>query len=70
MNINWQVDLPSHTALQGNGQVQGDLQSIQLKLSLSGPFQASLSVDITDPLKQLNWQSKINISHIIPLNST
>jgi len=64
LNINWQVDLPSNVVLKGDGRLQGNLQATQLKQSLTGPLQGTLSADIYDSLKQLNWQSKINISHV------
>ena len=62
--INWQVELPSNSTLEGSGRLKGNIQETQITQSLSGPLQASISANIYDLLKQLKWQSKVNIKKI------
>lgn len=62
LDIRWQVQLPSSAIIKGHGELAGDLKKSRIKQQLQGPLQLTLDAEVNDPLNQLNWQAKVNVS--------
>ncbi|MDH5472754.1 MAG: translocation/assembly module TamB domain-containing protein [Gammaproteobacteria bacterium] len=71
LNIHWQIKLPSSAIINGEGELDGDINTSRLSQHLNGALKASINAEINNPLDQLNWQLAMNIDQfdISKLNS-
>ncbi|TNF38084.1 MAG: hypothetical protein EP315_01715 [Gammaproteobacteria bacterium] len=61
LTIQWQSRLPSSADISGTGTISGDINRLGIQQTISGPLQASLNVEIHNPLQQLQWQASTDI---------
>lgn len=55
LHLNWRLTLPERAALEGGGQITGDLQRLQISQTLSGALTAQLEATVEDPAGDLSW---------------
>ena len=62
LDTDWQFTLPTHVAINGRGQVRGDLKQIQINQQLTGPLQLTLNAQLNDVLHKINWHANVDVS--------
>ena len=62
--LDWQFSAKDLPSVSGKGDLKGDMEKLQLQQQIDGDVNAALSVNIHDVLKELGWDTKIQISRL------
>ena len=64
LQVSWHGELPTKVRLQGEGTLEGNMDALKVRQTLSGPLDLKLQGELKQLLKQPIWQAKINASRI------
>jgi len=64
--INWRAKLPANTTLESKGSIEGNIKSLKIFQTVSGPVQLIFKAEVHDLLDKLNWQAEADIININP----
>lgn len=65
LDILWHARIAA-TELNGNGQITGTIDALNIQQQVHGPLALTLNADVHDLHKQLSWQAEANIISIEP----
>ena len=60
--LSWNVRIPEFKEISGKGNVAGNMKLINIKQSITAPFQGSANIKVSDVIKNINWEGKISLS--------
>lgn len=66
LSLSWEILLPTHIFLHGNGRLKGDLKQTQLQQKFTGPLTLALDATFFDLTDALHWHAQIEATQIIP----
>ncbi len=61
LSLEWRFVPPRQQALQGAGEISGDLQRLQISQRLSGALMAELEATIHDPAGAISWDARAKL---------
>jgi len=59
LRTQWQVQPPGRAAIEGSGQLRGNVQRLQIHQALNKPFGAQLQAALTNVLSKPHWQGRL-----------
>ncbi|MEJ2509452.1 MAG: translocation/assembly module TamB domain-containing protein [Gammaproteobacteria bacterium] len=59
LHTQWRLQPPGRAALEGSGQITGNVRNLQIRQTLAKPFRAELHAGLTDLLKTPRWQGRV-----------
>jgi len=65
-NIKWEKKLASSEAFAGQGQIEGNVETVKVQQQINTPVKATLNANIHDLLKQMSWQANAYANNINP----
>ncbi|WP_457669253.1 translocation/assembly module TamB domain-containing protein [Thiolapillus sp.] len=64
LTMDWQFSGEGLPRVSGKGNLKGDMQKLQLQQRLDGDVKAALSANVHDVLRELGWNTKIQVSKL------
>ncbi len=64
LTMDWQFSGEGLPQVSGKGNLKGDMEKLQLQQQIDGDVNAALSVNIHDVLKELGWDTNVQISKL------
>lgn len=61
LSTRWRTNQFANASIEGNGKVEGNLNTLKITQKITGPVQATFKADIQDLLEKLNWQAEASI---------
>jgi autotransporter translocation and assembly factor TamB len=64
LQFGWQTRLPAGNIIENKVRLLGDLESTRLTQQSTGPLVADLTLDLRQPLRQLQWQGSLVVTDL------
>lgn len=68
----WKARLPGYSEIRGKGGLNGSLKLLEVKQEIDAPFNAQISISVSDPLEELHWKGDFSVNDFAldDINST
>ena len=64
LQVSWHGELPTKVRLQGEGTLEGNMDALKVRQTLSGPLDLKVQGELKNLLKKPSWKAKIDASRI------